>query len=53
MQYCYLSQVFEDGLDPDSLFDRLKEGSISEKKNIVKPSKPRKVRFISLIVINN
>ncbi|KAK9296060.1 hypothetical protein QLX08_009828 [Tetragonisca angustula] len=35
-------EVFEDGLDPDSLFDRLKEGSISEKKNIVKPSKPRK-----------
>lgn len=37
--------MFEDGLDPDSLFDRLKEESISEKKNVVKTPKPRKVRF--------
>ncbi|KOC71328.1 Putative oxidoreductase GLYR1 like protein [Habropoda laboriosa] len=35
-------EVFEDGLDPDSLFDRLKEESISEKKNIVKTPKARK-----------
>ncbi|XP_076237585.1 nucleosome-destabilizing factor [Calliopsis andreniformis] len=35
-------EVFEDGLDPDSLFDRLKEESISEKKNIAKTPKPRK-----------
>ncbi|XP_076394047.1 nucleosome-destabilizing factor isoform X2 [Megachile rotundata] len=35
-------EVFEDGLDPDSLFDRLKEESISEKKNVVKTPKPRK-----------
>ncbi|XP_053973823.1 cytokine-like nuclear factor N-PAC [Hylaeus anthracinus] len=35
-------EVFEDGLDPDSLFDRLKEVGLSEKKNIVKTSKPRK-----------
>lgn len=42
----YLLQVFEDGLDPDSLFDRLKEESLSEKKNIAKTPKPRKVRFM-------
>lgn len=45
--------MFEDGLDPDSLFDRLKEESISEKKNIVKTSKPRKVRFILHIITND
>ncbi|KYN34855.1 Putative oxidoreductase GLYR1 like protein [Trachymyrmex septentrionalis] len=36
-------EVFEDGLDPDSLFDRLKEETISEKKTpVVKTPKPRK-----------
>lgn len=38
-----MRQVFEDGLDPDSLFDRLKEETIVEKKSITKPPKPRKV----------
>lgn len=38
-------QVFEDGLDPDSLFDRLKEDTLStEKKIVTKIPKPRKVR---------
>lgn len=36
-------QVFEDGLDPDSLFDRLKEETVAEKKPVVKTPKPRKV----------
>ncbi|XP_015432772.1 PREDICTED: putative oxidoreductase GLYR1 homolog isoform X3 [Dufourea novaeangliae] len=35
-------EVFEDGLDPDSLFDRLKEGSLSKEKTVVKTPKPRK-----------
>ncbi|XP_066592547.1 cytokine-like nuclear factor N-PAC [Prorops nasuta] len=35
-------EVFEDGLDPDSLFDRLKEDSLSEKKIVTKTPKPRK-----------
>ncbi|EFN85056.1 Nuclear protein NP60-like protein [Harpegnathos saltator] len=35
-------EVFEDGLDPDSLFDRLKEETIAEKKSVTKTPKPRK-----------
>ncbi|XP_076282837.1 nucleosome-destabilizing factor isoform X1 [Lasioglossum baleicum] len=35
-------EVFEDGLDPDSLFDRLKEESMSKEKSVVKTPKPRK-----------
>ncbi|KAL0111596.1 hypothetical protein PUN28_013058 [Cardiocondyla obscurior] len=36
-------EVFEDGLDPDSLFDRLKEETaVVEKKPVVKTPKPRK-----------
>lgn len=35
-------EVFEDGLDPDSLFDRLKEETVPEKKPVVKTPKPRK-----------
>ncbi|KAF7400655.1 hypothetical protein HZH66_005839 [Vespula vulgaris] len=36
-------EVFEDGLDPDSLFDRLKEDTLStEKKIVTKIPKPRK-----------
>ncbi|XP_063987731.1 cytokine-like nuclear factor N-PAC [Diachasmimorpha longicaudata] len=35
-------QVFEDGLDPDSLFDRLKEESIVVEKKTPKITKPRK-----------
>ncbi|XP_071559981.1 cytokine-like nuclear factor N-PAC [Temnothorax nylanderi] len=35
-------EVFEDGLDPDSLFDRLKEEPVPEKKSVVKTPKPRK-----------
>lgn len=35
-------EVFEDGLDPDSLFDRLKEETVAEKKPVVKTPKPRK-----------
>ncbi|XP_011684560.1 PREDICTED: putative oxidoreductase GLYR1 homolog [Wasmannia auropunctata] len=35
-------EVFEDGLDPDSLFDRLKEETVPEKKSVVKTPKPRK-----------
>lgn len=38
-----MHQVFEDGLDPDSLFDRLKEDTVAEKKPVVKTPKPRKV----------
>lgn len=38
-----MRQVFEDGLDPDSLFDRLKEESIAEKKSVAKTPKSRKV----------
>lgn len=41
-------QVFEDGLDPDSLFDRLKEETV-EKKSVVKTPKPRKVSSKSII----
>lgn len=42
-------QVFEDGLDPDSLFDRLKEETVAEKKPGVKTPKPRKVSSKSII----
>ncbi|XP_072757553.1 cytokine-like nuclear factor N-PAC [Anoplolepis gracilipes] len=35
-------EVFEDGLDPDSLFDKLKEETVTEKKPVVKTPKPRK-----------
>ncbi|KYN00496.1 Putative oxidoreductase GLYR1 like protein [Cyphomyrmex costatus] len=36
-------EVFEDGLDPDSLFDRLKEETVAEKKSpVIKTPKPRK-----------
>ncbi|XP_012273694.1 putative oxidoreductase GLYR1 homolog [Orussus abietinus] len=35
-------QVFEDGLDPDSLFDRLKEDSIIVEKKTPKTPRPRK-----------
>lgn len=38
-----MRQVFEDGLDPDSLFDRLKEETSIEKKSVTKTPKPRKV----------
>lgn len=41
-------QVFEDGLDPDSLFDRLKEETGAEKKSVVKTPKPRKVSSESI-----
>lgn len=37
--------MFDDGLDPDSLFDKLKEETIAaEKKPVIKASKPRKVK---------
>jgi len=42
-------QVFEDGLDPDSLFDRLKEETVAEKKSVVKTPKTRKVSSKSII----
>ncbi|KAG7198418.1 hypothetical protein KM043_005806 [Ampulex compressa] len=35
-------EVFDDGLDPDSLFDRLKEETMSEKKTTTKTPKPHK-----------
>lgn len=53
-----MHQVFEDGLDPDSLFDKLKEETVPEKKTVVKTPKPRKVssksifHFLALIVKN-
>ncbi|XP_014614930.1 PREDICTED: putative oxidoreductase GLYR1 homolog, partial [Polistes canadensis] len=41
--YIAKGEVFEDGLDPDSLFDRLKEDTLSpEKKMVSKIPKPRK-----------
>lgn len=43
-----MHQVFEDGLDPDSLFDKLKEETVIEKKSVVKTPKPRKVRSKSI-----
>lgn len=40
--FILMRQVFED-LDPDSLFDRLKEETIIERKSVTKTPKPRKV----------
>lgn len=41
---CEFFQIFDDGSDPDSLFDRLKEEeTISPEKKTPKVNKPRKV----------